>query len=410
MTFQRLSDTQLEIREGGGCLSIFGLPFFAAGIFMLLVAAELLPIQNAPDLNSWIRLIVAGMGIIFAAVGGGLMFGRTRILIDTTQTVVRRERRFLHLLLQSQSFDLKLFSSVELGLEAGDSDSADSYPVNLRGAANTPLRVTSVTDYVKSLDQARQLALFLHLPLEDATSRHKTVWAPDEMDKPLAERLQINREGDAWAAPPLAMHSKAQILSGRLQIIIPRGRLQPLTLLPALIPFAILYYLIPGLIEFFYRTQTPEQVQWVFVGFLMLVLGLFPAVSLLKRIVESGRGYTEIIITGGKMEITEQSAWKKTAAVIQKKDIVGLDYETVSSQYEQAAQGIHQYRMKRPGAMVNTGTRPLPAWAKMLSRLGQSKGVAVKHRGGIYTFGAGLPDDEIKYLYSLILRAIAGKI
>lgn len=411
MSFQRLSDTQFEIREGGGCLSLFGLPFFAAGIFLLLIAAGLITMQNAPDLKSWHRLIVTGMGAIFTAVGGGLVFGRTRILIDTAQASIRREHRLLHLPVQSRSFDLRSFTAVELGFEAGDSDSADSYPVTLKGGDDASfLRVASATDYAKSLDQARQLALLLKLPLQDATSRQRTVLTPEEMDKPFAERLKNSREEDDWAAPPLAMQSKAQILAGRLDIRIPRRRFRPVMLIPAIIPFVILYYLIPGLIDFFHRTKTPEQVQWVFVGFLMLFLGLIPAMSLINRIVESLKGYTGILITGGQMEITEQYAWKKTSTAIQEKDIVGLDYETVQSRSEQAARSMHEYKMKRVGDSVNTGTHPLPAWARTLWRLAPSKGITVKHKSGLYTFGAGLPDDEIRYLYSLIRRSLAGKL
>jgi hypothetical protein len=39
----------------------------------------------------------------------------------------------------------------------------------------------------------------------------------------------------------------------------------------------------------------------------------------------------------------------------------------------------------------------------------KSKGVQVKCRQGIVAFGAGLPDDEVKYLYAVVERAIAGK-
>jgi hypothetical protein len=51
----------------------------------------------------------------------------------------------------------------------------------------------------------------------------------------------------------------------------------------------------------------------------------------------------------------------------------------------------------------------LPNWAKWLARLARSKGVTVKHRGGLLTFGAGLPDDEVTYLHALVKRAMAGR-
>jgi hypothetical protein len=37
---------RLQIREGGGCLSAFGLPFFGAGIFMMLSGLGIVPMSN----------------------------------------------------------------------------------------------------------------------------------------------------------------------------------------------------------------------------------------------------------------------------------------------------------------------------------------------------------------------------
>jgi hypothetical protein len=71
---------------------------------------------------------------------------------------------------------------------------------------------------------------------------------------------------------------------------------------------------------------------------------------------------------------------------------------------------MHEYKMKRVGDSVNIGTHPLPAWTRALWRLVPSKGIIIKHQRGLYTFGAGLPDDEIRYLYSLIRRSLAGKM
>jgi hypothetical protein len=37
--FRYTAPERLQFREGGGCLSLFGMPFFAAGLFMLLSVA-----------------------------------------------------------------------------------------------------------------------------------------------------------------------------------------------------------------------------------------------------------------------------------------------------------------------------------------------------------------------------------
>ena len=41
-----------------------------------------------------------------------------------------------------------------------------------------------------------------------------------------------------------------------------------------------------------------------------------------------------------------------------------------------------------------------------MRRLVASKGITVKCRKGLFTFGAGLPDDEVRYLHALVVRAL----
>ena len=40
---------RLQIRDGGGCMAAFGLPFFAAGIFLILAITGVIPMTNAGD-------------------------------------------------------------------------------------------------------------------------------------------------------------------------------------------------------------------------------------------------------------------------------------------------------------------------------------------------------------------------
>jgi hypothetical protein len=410
MHSKRISDTQLEIREGGGCLAIFGLPFFAAGIFMLLAASGVLPVQGVSDMGLWGRPLLAAMGLIFMAVGGWLVFGHTRILIDTVQGSVRRRRGLLFFTIQDQLFDLNMFPAVELGFDAGDSNSADSYTVMLRNTDTAAhLRIFSSADYGKSLEQARQLSRFLKLPLEDASSDHKTVVQPQDVDKPLADRLAGGKNADDWAVRPVSMQSKVEIRQGKLQVRIPQPGFRFVMLLPVLIPLAILYYILPDLLDFFDRTQTPEPVQWVFAGFMLLMFGLFPVLSMINAFVGNRRGYTDILIAEGRISITEQQAWTRKVIVIPEGDVTGLDYGTVQSRTDLAATELQNRNLKHSAPYAGMPLRPLPGWASALVRLAKSKGVTLKHRGGLYTFAAGLPDDEVKYLYSVIRRALAGR-
>jgi hypothetical protein len=49
--FEHVTSDRLQIREGGGCMSAFGLPFFAAGVFVILSVAGVIPFSNASDVR-----------------------------------------------------------------------------------------------------------------------------------------------------------------------------------------------------------------------------------------------------------------------------------------------------------------------------------------------------------------------
>jgi hypothetical protein len=46
------------------------------------------------------------------------------------------------------------------------------------------------------------------------------------------------------------------------------------------------------------------------------------------------------------------------------------------------------------------------AWLKWVKKLARLKGVMIKSKGGIFPFGYGLPDDEVRYLYSVVREAL----
>ena len=77
--FYRDSGT-LELRSGGGCLSVFGLPFLLAGLFVMQIPLGLIPVEGSPGPLPSVFVVL--FGSVFAAVGAGLVFGRSGIVMD----------------------------------------------------------------------------------------------------------------------------------------------------------------------------------------------------------------------------------------------------------------------------------------------------------------------------------------
>ena len=115
---------------------------------------------------------------------------------------------------------------------AGDSDSADRYPVLLRAkAGGTDYALSSSTQYGESREQAAAVAKLLKLPLVDATTDHESVRDADRVDATLQERLRSGEDASAEAARPLRMQCQVRESSRAVEIVLPGPGFKPGTLI-----------------------------------------------------------------------------------------------------------------------------------------------------------------------------------
>src|SRR5262245_60993498 len=127
-SFREIGPDRLLIREGGGRLSIFGVPFLCAGVFICLAAVGIIPMSNASDLPGYASPLLVLMGLAFTAVGGTLVFGRAWTTIDATRREVVKAWGLLWPMYRV-SHTIDDHTTVSVGFSSGDSDSADQYPI-----------------------------------------------------------------------------------------------------------------------------------------------------------------------------------------------------------------------------------------------------------------------------------------
>ena len=170
-------------------MSVFGIPFFAAGIFLILTVFGIVPVSNSGDLpaSAWLVLVV--MGIAFTAVGGALVLGRSWTTIDRSQRKVIKQWGLL-IPLRDRVVALHGYTDVRLGFVEGDSDTADRFPITLKAQAGADLPLCNFTDYAQARECAKAVAEHLQLELEDATTDHPVRLAVSEIDVALQERLR----------------------------------------------------------------------------------------------------------------------------------------------------------------------------------------------------------------------------
>ena len=124
-------------------MSVFGLPFFAAGVFLVLTVVGVVPVSNADELPALAWPVLVLMAIAFTAVGGALVFGRSWTTIDRAQREVSKQWGLI-VPLKERVFSLDGYNAIRLDFVQGDSDTADQFPIALKARTAPDLRTVQL--------------------------------------------------------------------------------------------------------------------------------------------------------------------------------------------------------------------------------------------------------------------------
>jgi hypothetical protein len=397
---------RLEIREGGGCLTLFGLPFFATGIFMVLASFGVVTMRS--DGEPVTQAAAFGLGVLFTLVGGVLTFGRSIASIDLGQQVITKQWRIL-LPVRTWTYQLGDYTTVTLAFVRGDSDSADKYPIGLKGNTVPPLSLCSPTQYADARQYAAAVARHLGFDVEDTSTDHPARVTASEVDTTLQTRLRATTSAPAPARPSRMM-SEVSDADGSVRITIPMPPVGPLAIIgglfPAVVAASMLGWL--GLLSSPRPLTLPERIFFVvlFVGF-----GLLPAGSVVTRWLRSRVGRTMVTISTEELRVQERGIFRtRTITALSASEILDVDYSTKESMMTSARRSAEaETATMRTVPSSSTTAGPNTEWVfGVLSRFLKGKGIIVKTRKGLTTFGEGLADDEIQYLHAIVRRALAG--
>jgi hypothetical protein len=407
-SIRRVTPDRLQIREGGGVISVVGLPFFAAGLFLFATVLRIVPVGNASSLPGYAWPLMALMALLFTAVGGTLVFGRSWTTLDIGRRSVTKQWGLL-VPLRQRTFPIDGYSCVRLGFVEGDSDSADRFPVELKANTGANLLVCHFTTYGESRACAAAVAQHLRLDLEDASSDHPIRLSDNHADRSFQDALWRERKPREAASRPRDARSDVSTEADTTRIVIPRPRAHPLTLALGLIPLVIPAIVLPQLNRFFRQTETPDAIGWIFLSFVTCFFGVLPAMSVVNAFLRSRRGATIVSVSPQGIRLQERGAWRtRTIATHDTGDILDLDYSTRESAIASARHAAEQQVVTSPRlAAAPLGPRT-ERIIMTLSRFTRGRGLTLKTRQGLTRFGEGLEDDEVRYLYAVLLRGLRG--
>lgn len=373
-------------------IALFGSPFFVAGVCMLLGATGIVPGYTESGEHA-APVILGPMGFVFLAVGGVMVFGRQWLILDLGRGSLLRQTGLL-VPLWTNERPLSEFNAVVLAHDPGGSDSAESYPVKLRGSVGEDIKIVDPSQFTESLRMAEYLAKTLRLPLIDSTTGHETVVSPDHTGESLRDRLS---RGPMPAPPrrPSTMRSVVVEIAGETSISIPGGNPTQVGNIRVLLPIAIFLIAMLFAIPVLARSAQPLRL----FAILILVFGLPTAYASVTFVISGKRRKTNVTASPCGLVIVRPRSRKIETTVIPAEDVLDVDYSTFEDAIASARRSAYP-----AGQQIPQSERAMT----ILKKLVPNPGIIVKARSGLVTLGEGLSSDELQYLVWLLRRALTG--
>lgn len=190
---------RLAVTRGGGCMILFGLPFFLAGaaiVFMTLIGQ-----MRSPDPVALPFMLL--FGSLFSCAGACLMFGRAGVIFDRR---TGQATKWWGLLVPF-STETRPLSDLQIVLISSEirrskNSTYTVYPVRVETCKDR-LNLREFQDCMQARRQAEEVAKFLGLGIRDSSSGTILVREAGTLDDSLRHQaLKSGRAAEAPSPPP----------------------------------------------------------------------------------------------------------------------------------------------------------------------------------------------------------------
>lgn len=382
---------RLIVLIGGGVKDVlFGTAFLLPGLALMLIGFHIVPVSGENFLINGVS-VLGWFGVPFFLAGSAVICYRRWLMFDLGRGELVIKFGLLTPMFRRER-SLREFTSVTIALQVQSVSSGDGhssgyyeYPVVLTtGAHGNALTVNDRATYPQAYFQAATIAKFLGLPVRDQSTDHPVEITPADLARPLRTRLRADEATQQQLATPAALRSQIEASPNGSRISIPgktnNSRMD--SLVPFIATVAIIIFLII-LRTCFQSAHIPAVLQYWMMGLAALFGGVPVLVMLTNDWVDRR---TNIVVSVDNQGIrVEECRGKRTRnkMMFPIEDIIDIDYNLVED----------RRRSKFSGSV--------------LGKIIGSKGIMLKTKIGLYSFGAGLPDAEVAYLAMVVERALS---
>ncbi|MCX5808370.1 MAG: hypothetical protein NTX36_03190 [Proteobacteria bacterium] len=280
----------------------------------------------------------------------------------------------------------------------GDSDSSDSYPISLVGSLHQPLPLFYPTNYRDARQAAEKLARFLGKPLEDTSTGTKIVKDSEYLDETFIEYLKRMKETVQLPPTPLRMRTIIEKTGNGIVLNIPGPQYGPARWFILIFPV-----ILAGIVAFFFIRPLvllpgPPAIRYGMACFAFIFFVFGPIVSTIRFLGRMSRQSTNISVTKTAFAAGEMAGRKRTVSEIpftELEDLVLiLDRKTIES-------------IDIGGKPYRPDGRPFPRFVQFFMKYAKNSSIIARSNKTMITFGKGLPQEELAYLYQLIRQTIS---
>ena len=398
----------LEFRSGGGCLTLFGLPFLLAGLFVMQFPLGLIPLEERPE-GPLVSALVILLGSVFALVGAALVFGRSGIILDRGRGRIVRWWGLLVPMKREETM-LDAVRQVEMDFSRGDSDSADTWPVKLSGEGiPKPIAIAQPVEFVEARRIAEELARFLHKPLVDRSTGEKVTRDAGHLDESWRDRVR-RTQGHAAPMPPQppGMRSRVERTAEGCIFHIPGPPLVWYHFIPVLFPIVfagfVAWFFLPALLA----VPIPDWIRYFFLGFVGLFLIAAPVVSSLLSLLRLKNQFERVTVTKAFLRVEALKQGKRSTVEIPVDEMEDLVAPTAKSLMDSVeVPGMKKVPLGETGTPRMPDGRPVPRFLLTVMKMAGSRGITARSDRAVVEFAAGLDEAETAYLFALTRKTIA---
>ena len=331
---------QLAYKEGGGCVSFFGLPFFVAGLFVIYagLTGQMKSKGGAPA-GTGGMIFCAIFGLIFASVGATFLFGRGGFVFDRATKTVKRWYGLLFPM-WSRNYDISLFREVTLSQEVRRTKNSTYtvYPVRLVGPNANPLDISEPRDEQEARRLAEEIAKFINCDMVNGLGGVTLRREAGTLDESLRDRLKRSGKDVDITAPPAGLRAQFSARGNAVFFTIPPPPFNLATLMPAgcagvFAIFVGLTFLWPMLSD----KNTPPAVKLLFGGFLGVFFIFLPLATAIGSVLSQRKRSSLVEVDSYSLRVTNQGLLSSKHIEIPSEELEELQLEENKGEYCLAA-------------------------------------------------------------------------